>query len=116
MTSADVAAIAAASTGDTDAASGSAIGSDSTPATLAALVPALLAAMLAEFISRLVGFCASIVFARSFFFGPRVLFPSVEPAARAMFSGIWSLGWLVVSLVIAGILGAIGAILYARRK
>lgn len=75
-----------------------------------------LAAALAELISRLFGFCASLAFARSFFFGPRFLFPSVEPTARALFSGIWSLGWLVVSLFIAAILGTLGALLYARSK
>lgn len=75
-----------------------------------------LAAALAEFVSRLVGFCASLFFARSFFFGPRVLLPSVEPATRALFAGIWSLGWLVVSLVVAAILGAIGAMVYAGMR
>jgi hypothetical protein len=82
---------------------------------LTAPIDGALAAALAELISRLVGFCASLFFARSFFFGPRFLLPSVEPATRALFSGIWSLGWLVVSLMVAAILGAIGASLYLMR-
>lgn len=76
-------------------------------------IDSALAAMLAELLSRLFGFCASVTLARSFFFGPRFLLPSIEPAARALFAGIWSLGWLVVSLVVAAILGAIGAVAYA---
>ncbi len=83
---------------------------------LTAPIDGALAAALAELVSRLVGFCASLFFARSFFFGPRFLLPTVEPATRALFSGIWSLGWLVVSLVIAAILGAIGASVYAVKN
>ena len=80
---------------------------------LTAPIDGALAAALAELVSRLFGFCASIFFARSFFFGPRFLLPSVEPAARALFNGVWSLGWLVVSLAVAAILGAS---LYALRN
>ena len=83
---------------------------------LTAPIDGALAAALAEFVSRLFGFCASIFFARSFFFGPRFLLSSVEPAARALFSGVWSLGWFVVSLAVAAILGAMGASLYALRN
>ena len=72
-----------------------------------------LAAVLAELISRLVGFCASLAAAQSFFFGPRFLLPSVQPATRALFAGVWSLGWLVVSLIVAALLGALGGFLYA---
>jgi hypothetical protein len=75
-----------------------------------------LAAMLAELVSRVFGFCASLTIARPFFFGPRFLLPSVEPATRALFTGVWSLGWLVVSLIVAGVLGAIGAMLYGSRR
>ena len=75
-----------------------------------------LAAALAELVSRLIGFCASIFFAQSFFFGPRFLLPSVEPATRAIYSGIWSIGWFVVSLAVAAILGAIGAAVYALKS
>ena len=75
-----------------------------------------LAAALAELVSRLIGFCASIFFAQSFFFGPRFLLPSVEPATRAIYSGIWSIGWFVVSLAVAAILGAIGAVVYALKS
>lgn len=82
---------------------------------LSAPIDGALAAGLAECISRLVGFCASLIFARSFFWGPRVLLPSVEPAARAMFAGVWSLGWFVVALLIAALLGAIGAVVYTAR-
>jgi hypothetical protein len=81
------------------------------------LLDGALAAALAEFIVRILGFCASIVGAGSFYGGPRVL--SVEPGVRAMFTGVWSLGWLVVALAIAAILGAIGAFVYdtaQRRK
>ncbi|MBI5034707.1 MAG: hypothetical protein HZB51_29645 [Chloroflexi bacterium] len=83
---------------------------------LTAPMDGALAAALAELVSRLVGFCASLYFARSFFFGPRFLLPGIEPATRALFSGIWSLGWLVVSLAVAAILGAIGASAYALRN
>jgi hypothetical protein len=71
-----------------------------------------LAAALAELVSRLIGFCASLFAARSFFFGPRFLLPSVGPAARTVFSGVWELGWLVISLLVAALLGAFGAFLY----
>lgn len=71
-----------------------------------------LAALLAEAASRLIGFVASIFAARSFFFGPRFLLPSVEPAARALFTGVWAIGWLVVSLIVAALFGALGAFLY----
>ncbi len=72
-----------------------------------------LAAVLAELVSRLVGLCASLGAARSFFFGPRFLLPSVGPATHALFAGVWDLGWLVVALIVAAILGAVGAFLYA---
>ena len=76
------------------------------------LLDGALAALIAELVSRLIGFCASIFAARSFFFGPRFLLPSVEPAARALFTGVWAIGWLVVSLIVAALLGALGAFLY----
>lgn len=76
------------------------------------LLDGALAALLAELVSRLIGFCASLFAARSFFFGPRFLLPSVEPAARALFTGVWAIGWLVVSLIVAALLGALGAFLY----
>lgn len=75
-----------------------------------------LAAAFAELISRLVGFCASIYFARSFFFGPRFLLPSVEPATRALFNSIWAIGWFAVSIALAAILGAVGAALYVFKS
>ncbi len=83
---------------------------------LTAPLDGALAAALAELVSRLGGFCASLFFARSFFFGPRFLLPSIEPATRAVFNGIWSLGWLVVSLVVAAVLGMIGASVYAVKN
>ncbi len=73
---------------------------------------AALAALLAELVSRLIGFCASIFTARSFFFGPRFLLPSVAPATHALFTGVWAIGWFVVSLIVAALLGALGAFLY----
>ncbi len=81
-----------------------------------ALLDGAVAASLAEFVSRLIGFCASILTARSFFFGPRFLLPAVEPAARALFSGVWAIGWFVVSLMVAALLGALGALLYRVRQ
>jgi hypothetical protein len=77
-----------------------------------------LAALCAEIASRIFGFCASLLAARSFFFGPRVLLPSVESAARALFSGLWAIVWFVVALVAAVVLGALGALLYnvSRRR
>ncbi len=77
-----------------------------------ALADGAFAALTAEIASRVVGFCASLVAARSFFFGPRVLLPSVEPAARALYTGFWAIIWLVVSIVAAALLGALGAFLY----
>lgn len=83
---------------------------------LTAPLDGALAAALAELVSRLLGFCASLFFAQSFFFGPRFLLPSVEPATRALYSGVWSLGWFVVSLAVAAILGALGAAVYALKS
>src|SRR5574341_1494336 len=71
-----------------------------------------LAALLAEFASRLVGLCASLAATRGFFFGPRFLLPRVEPAARAITFGVWEIGWFVVSLFVAILLGALGGLLY----
>jgi|OpeIllAssembly_1097287.scaffolds.fasta_scaffold64600_2 hypothetical protein len=71
-----------------------------------------LAAVTAEFAARLFGFCASIAGSRSFFFGPHI-FAGVGIPVQAAFSGVWSLGWFAISLIIAGILGAIGAVAYA---
>ena len=84
----------------------------------AGAIDGALAAFIAELASRLIGLCASLAAARSIFLGPRFLLPSVGPASRALFGGIWELGWLVVSLVVAALLGALGGILYrvlARR-
>ena len=86
------------------------------PRGVAALVDGALAALTAEIVSRVFGFCASLLAARSFFFGPRLLLPSVEPAARALFTGLWGIGWLVVALVAAVLLGALGALLYNVSK
>lgn len=79
---------------------------------MGALLDGALAALLAELVSRLIGFCASIFTARSFFFGPRFLLPSVAPATRGLFTGVWAIGWFVVSLIVAALLGALGAFLY----
>ena len=88
------------------------------PRGVTALVDGAIAALTAEIVSRVFGFCASLLTARSFFFGPRLLLPSVEPAARALFSGLWAIVWLVVALAAAGLLGALGALLYnvSRRR
>lgn len=75
-----------------------------------------LAALIAEFVSRLLGFCASLFIARPFFFGPRFLLPAVEPAVRTLYAGVWAIGWFVVSLAIAALLGAFGGFLYNARK
>lgn|SRR5574341_365760 len=77
-----------------------------------AMVDGALAALLAEFASRLVGLCASLAATRGFFFGPRFLLPSVEPTARAITFGVWEIGWFVVSLFVAILLGALGGLLY----
>ncbi len=79
---------------------------------VSAVLDGAYAALLAELVSRLLGFFLSLFASQSFFFGPRFLLPSVEPAARSVFSGIWAIGWLVVSLIIAALLGALGAFLY----
>ncbi len=83
---------------------------------VSALLDGALAALLAESVSRLIGFCASLFAAQPFFFGPRSLLPSVEPAGRALFTGVWAIGWLVVSLIVAALLGALGALLYRVRQ
>jgi hypothetical protein len=83
---------------------------------VSAVLDGAIAALLAELVSRLFGFCASLFVARPFFFGPRFLLPSVEPAARAVFTGIWAIVWLAISLVIAALLGALGAFLYSVRN
>ncbi|MBI4789065.1 MAG: hypothetical protein HY782_18695 [Chloroflexi bacterium] len=92
---------------------GSARGWLSTPSEV---LDGALAAALAELVSRLFGFCASLLATRAFFFGPRFLLPSVEPASRALFTGVWELGWLVLSLLVAALLGALGAFLYNVRS
>ena len=92
-----------------------AVAFDSSPG-LTSPVDGAFAAGLAELVSRVFGFCASLVATQNFFFGPRFLLPSVEPATRALFSGIWGLGWLVVSIMVAALLGALGGFLYATRK
>ncbi len=82
--------------------------------TPAGVLDGAVAAGLAELVSRLIGFCSGL----SGFMGPRALVPSVEQPMRAAFAGIWSIGWLIVSLVVAALLGALGGIWYnasARR-
>lgn len=91
------------------AASGQSRGWLTTPA---GALDGALAALLAELISRLIGFCVSLFAARGFFFGPRFLMPSVGPITQALFSGVWAIGWLVVSLSVAALLGALGGFLY----
>ena len=81
-----------------------------------AMLDGALAALLAELASRVIGFCASILAARSFFFSPLSRLPSVEPAAQALFAGVWAIGWFVVSLILAALLGALGAFLYSVRS
>ncbi len=83
---------------------------------IAGALDGALAALLAELVSRLFGFCASLVSGQSFFFGPRYLLPSVETASRALYFGFWQIGWLVTSLAIAALLGALGAFLYTARR
>lgn len=72
------------------------------------------AAGLAELVIRLISFCAGL----SGFLGPRLLLPSVEQPVRALFAGMWGVGWLIISLMVAVLLGALGGFLYnaaARR-
>lgn len=76
--------------------------------TPAGVLDGAVAAGLTELVSRLIGFCAGL----SGFLGPRALLPSVEPSVRAAFAGIWGIGWLIVSVLIAMLLGALGAFLY----
>ncbi len=80
--------------------------------TPSAIVDGALAAGLAELLSRVIGFCASL----SGFMGPRFILPSVEQSARGVFSGVWALGWLVISVVLAALLGALGGFLYQARR
>ncbi len=80
--------------------------------TPSAVLDGALAAALAELVSRVIGFCASL----STFMGPRVILPTVEGSARGVFAGIWDLGWLVVSVVVAALLGALGGFLYQTRR
>ena len=78
-----------------------------------AMLDGALAALLAELASRVIGLCASILAARAFFFSPLFRLPSVQPAAQALFAGVWAIGWFVVSLIIATLLGALGGFLYS---
>ncbi len=81
----------------------------------AGVVDGALAAGLAELASRIISSCASLAGV----LGPRSLFPSVQAPVRAVFAGVWDIGWLVVSLVVATLLGALGGFLYnafARRR
>ena len=86
------------------------------PRGVTALLDGALAALTAEIASRVLGFCASLLAARSFFIGSRFLLPSVEPAARALFAGVWDIVWFVVALVAAVLLGALGALVYNVSK
>ena len=81
-----------------------------------AIVDGAVAALLAQFVSGVFGFCASLFVVPSYFFGPRFLLPTVAPAARTLFTGVWELGWLVLALAIAAILGALGGFLYGFRQ
>jgi hypothetical protein len=81
-----------------------------------AIVDGAVAALLAQFVSGVFGFCASLFVAQSYFFGPSFLLPTVAPAARTLFTGVWELGWLVIALAIAAILGALGGFLYDFRR
>ncbi len=76
--------------------------------TPAGVLDGAVAAGLAELVSRLIGFCAGL----SGFLGPRALLPSVEQPVRAAFAGVLGIGWLIVSLVVAALLGALGGFLY----
>ncbi len=82
--------------------------------TPAGVLDGAVAAGLAELVSRLIGFCAEL----SGFLGPSALLPSVEQPVRAIFASMWGIGWLIVSLAVAALLGALGGFLYnaaARR-
>jgi hypothetical protein len=82
--------------------------------TPAGVLDGAVAAGLAELVIRLVSFCAGL----SGFLGPRLLLPSVEQPVRAIFASMWGIGWLIVSLLVAALLGALGGFLYnaaARR-
>jgi hypothetical protein len=81
-----------------------------------AVLDGALAALLAQFASGLFGFCASLFVARSYFLGPRFWLPTVEPAARALFTGVWALGWFVIALGVAALLGALGGFLYRMTR
>ena len=79
---------------------------------VSALLDGALAALLAELASRVFEFCVSLLAVSSFSFAPRFLLPSVEPVGRMLFTGVWAIGWFVVSLIFAALLGALGAFLY----
>jgi hypothetical protein len=81
-----------------------------------AIADGAVAALLAQFATGLFGFCASLFVARSYFFGPSFLLPTVAPAARTLFTGVWALGWFVIALGIAALLGALGGFLYGVRR
>ena len=86
------------------------------PRGVTALLDGALAALTTEIASRVFGFCASLVAGRAFLFGARLPLPSVEPAARALFAGLWDIVWFVVALVAAVLLGALGALVYNLSK
>jgi hypothetical protein len=76
--------------------------------TPAGVVDGAVAAGLAELVSRLIGFCVEL----SGFLGPRAVLPNLEQPVRAAFAGVLGIGWLIVSLVVAALLGALGGFLY----
>ncbi len=81
----------------------------------AGVLDGALAAGLAELASRITSLCASLAGV----LGPRSLLPSVQAPVRTVFAGVWDIGWLVISLVAAALLGALGGFLYnafARRR
>jgi hypothetical protein len=81
-----------------------------------ALLDGALAAFVAELGSLVLGFCASLFIARPYSFGPRFLLPTAGPAVSTLYYGVWAIGWFVISICAAALLGALGAFLYRARR
>ncbi len=74
----------------------------------AGVLDAALAAGLAELATRIITFCATL----AGLFGSRSVSLGLQAPVQAVVAAIWGIGWLVVSLVAAVLLGALGGFLY----
>lgn len=74
----------------------------------AGVLDGALAGGLVELAIRVITFCATV----AGLFGPRSVLLGLQAPVQALFAGVWGIGWLVVSLVAAVLLGGLGGFLY----